>query len=157
VHQDLYRDLGVAATASADDLRRAYQLALSRARSERNRQIIGNAYAILGDPRLRTAYDRGEVVGTGHGRYAQRGIRNRQPRAGHVVLSGQPATAHVVAPTRPAVSRRGRWWQWSPAEAAAWQADAARTRPWAWLLLGCIGGLVVATWLFSLVVAHGGQ
>lgn len=69
---NLYSLLGVGRDASTSQLREAYEWTLSTGTSE-TREAARRAYAVLGDPRLREQYDRGEMVGVGAGMYYQTG------------------------------------------------------------------------------------
>ncbi len=69
---DLYQLLGIDRRASAVDLRRAYDWCLSTRQTAERRNAVQAAYAVLGDPRLRAEYDRGQVVGVGAGTYYRR-------------------------------------------------------------------------------------
>lgn len=69
---DFYRILGVAADASAEDIKRAYKQAALRWHPDRNPdqpeaedrfKEINLAYAVLGDPLRRTEYDREQAGG----------------------------------------------------------------------------------------------
>jgi len=71
---DLYQALGVSPTASAGELRSVYEQRRRHA-DPRSPSFAraAQAYAVLGDPRLRNEYDRGRTVGVGTGRYFHRG------------------------------------------------------------------------------------
>lgn len=70
---DLYALLGVGRLASAADLRRSYDWCMSTRQTPERRAAVQEAYAVLGDPRLRAEYDRGRVVGVGAGTYYRAG------------------------------------------------------------------------------------
>jgi DnaJ-class molecular chaperone len=81
VHQDLYAALGVGRDASSAELRAAIKrLRASLHPSSPEYLQAAQAYAILGDPRLRAEYDAGRVVGTGTGQYFQSGVAGRGAR-----------------------------------------------------------------------------
>ena len=76
--EDLYRTLGVARSASDDEVRRAYLKLVkelhpdvnpSRSAEDRFKKVSA-AYDILGDPGLRRKYDRGEIDSAGEPRRA---------------------------------------------------------------------------------------
>lgn len=78
VHQDLYAALGVSRDASTTELRAAIKrLRASLHPSSPEYLAAAQAYAILGDPRLRAEYDAGRVVGTGIGQYFEGGPHRR--------------------------------------------------------------------------------
>jgi hypothetical protein len=62
---DLYGLLGLSPRASAGQLRKAYEWAVQVERSPARLADVRRAYAVLGDPRLRSEYDRGNTVGVG--------------------------------------------------------------------------------------------
>ena len=72
--RDLYAVLGIRPTASAAEVRRAYDWVTTTRQSVERRNAVRAAYAVLGDPRLRAEYDAGRVVGLGAGVYHQRGL-----------------------------------------------------------------------------------
>ena len=55
--------------ASAAQLRQAYDWCMTTRQPDARREQVRAAYAVLGDPRLRAEYDRGQVVGAGAGHY----------------------------------------------------------------------------------------
>jgi DnaJ-class molecular chaperone len=78
VHQDLYAALGVSRDASTAELRAAIKrLRASLQPSSPEYLAAAQAYAILGDPRLRAEYDAGRVVGTGVGQYFEASVHRR--------------------------------------------------------------------------------
>lgn len=81
-----YKVLKVDRKASAKEITAAYQRARTQATGKQLDQVF-DAYAILGDPRLRAEYDRGHVVGTGGRQQVQR----RGPRR-----TGAPRWVQVV-------------------------------------------------------------
>ena len=96
---DLYRALGVSPTASAGELRSVFE---QRRRHADPRSPAfaraAQAYAVLGDPRLRDEYDRGQTVGVGAGRYFDRGGPH----------TPDPARSRPACPDPPA-GRGTRW------------------------------------------------
>src|SRR3990170_5326606 len=82
--EDLYSVLGVAKTASADDITKAYRKLAKKlhpdlnpgdkAAEEKFKQI-SHAYSILNDEEKRGQYDRGEIDATGQERPQQRYYR----------------------------------------------------------------------------------
>jgi len=83
VHQDLYAALGVSRDASTAELRAAIKrLRASLHPSSPEYLAAAQAYAILGDPRLRAEYDAGRVVGTGVGQYFEGGAYRRPAAPG---------------------------------------------------------------------------
>lgn len=95
---DPYKALGVRAGASAAAIREAYRVRRDRGSAAQQR-AAAEAYAILGDPRLRSEYDRGHVVGVGAGRYVEPSTSRRVRRRRESSLpSGRCPTAPKVRP-----------------------------------------------------------
>jgi hypothetical protein len=121
---DLYTALGVRPGASAVDLRRAYDWCMSTEHLPERRRAAQDAYAVLGDPRLRSQYDRGQVVGVGLGRL-------------HQSPSAASADARRgFSPGRQAGCRRG------PSRPSVWSTGSGRLTPQAVCLT--LAGLVLA-------------
>src|SRR5690349_10771892 len=91
--QDPYQELGVAKTASADEIRRAFRkLAKAHhpdanpgnASAEERFKRVSRAFDILGDPEKRAKYDRGQIDADGRETMAGGpwGGAGRGPRAG---------------------------------------------------------------------------
>jgi DnaJ-class molecular chaperone len=82
--EDLYSVLGVAKTASADDITKAYRKLAKKlhpdlnpgdAAAEEKFKQVSHAYSILKDPEQRGKYDRGEIDASGQERPQQRYYR----------------------------------------------------------------------------------
>ena len=83
--EDLYTDLGVVRTASADDITKAYRKLAKRLHPDLNPgdkaaeerfKKVSHAYSILNDEEKRGRYDRGEIDASGQERPQQRYYRD---------------------------------------------------------------------------------
>jgi DnaJ-class molecular chaperone len=70
VDRDLYADLGVLPGAQAHTLRNAWHWYRDNFSPDDPRRVLAaDAYAVVGDPRLRAEYDAGRTVSVRTGRY----------------------------------------------------------------------------------------
>ena len=105
---DLYRRLGLAPSASAEEIKAAYRLAARRFHPDANAnagaaeefKLVAEAYAILGDPARRTTYDAGIPRRTG----ALLDLRLTTSRE-IVPALGEPQVWYVLAEATPSVSQ----------------------------------------------------
>ena len=102
---DLYRVLGVSPAATADQIRKAYSWYMSVERSATRRSEVARAFSVLGDPRLRAEYDRGQTVGVGPAQFFARpmAVGARRPRRGLIRRAEsrwEARTQDLCPPTR---------------------------------------------------------
>jgi DnaJ-class molecular chaperone len=117
VHQDLYAALGVRRDASTAELRAAIKRLRALLHPSSFEYLeAAQAYAILGDPRLRAEYDSGRVVGTGIGQYFQSGaVGSPAPHAGSQTgrlearFERRLSAARGMGATQLRPPRRTRW------------------------------------------------
>lgn len=125
---DLYAVLGVARSASLQAVRDAYAARLAEQLTVAQRDTVRDAFAVLGDPRLRAEYDAGRVVGVG---------------AGHYYVPGEPAPRPLVATSRALAGLDARWqarWEAEPRPAPDRVTYSSVARPFYWWLLGVVCG-----------------
>ena len=145
VSQNHYQILGVAPTAPAADIKRAYRQLVVRyhpdkhggdVRYEEQFKAVAIAYGILGDPGRRATYDFQLAQAAHRAAEAQRQQRQR-PVSQHVY--GVPMPPPAPLRTRPPAGSRERHYQRIPP-----QRPAFNRRDWLFTLL-FIGGILLFT------------
>jgi curved DNA-binding protein CbpA len=129
---DLYEVLQVHRRAEADVIRAAYRTLARKYHpdlggDQRRMTALNEAWAILGDPRLRSAYDAASGWSETQGRTEHQQRREAQPRAPHVESSDAAATDRGRTTHQPPPPGRqsgtvldfGRYVGWSLGQLAA--------------------------------------
>ncbi|MDO7850987.1 J domain-containing protein [Hymenobacter convexus] len=138
--QNHYQVLGVAPTAAAADIKRAYRRLVVRyhpdkhggdVRYEEQFKAVAQAYRILGDPGRRATYD---FQLTQAARRAEEARRQQQQRPATQHVYGVPMPPPAPLRTRPPAGSRERHYQRIPVQRARFNA-----RDWGLTLLFIVG------------------